>query len=150
MLADYDLIVPVIQKFEDLMAWQKARGLAREIYAVSAKGTFAADFGLRDQVRKASLLVSARIAEGFQLRDRVGFIQCLGMAKGHAGEVKSQLYVALDQSYLERQEFDRLALLVDQLDHEISGFIVMLRKTPVKKEPEPSAELFDSVRSEGI
>jgi S23 ribosomal protein. len=85
-----------IQKFEDIDAWQKARALTREVYAVTADGAFAKDFGLRDQIRRAAVSVMSNIAEGFDRGGVREFIQFLFIAKGSAAEVQAQLYVALD------------------------------------------------------
>jgi four helix bundle protein len=82
-----------IVKFEDIEAWNKARELAKEIYAVSNEGPFARDFGLLDQTRRAAVSVMSNIAEGFERGGDVEFRRFLSIAKGSAGEVKAQLYV---------------------------------------------------------
>ena len=71
-----------IQKFEDIGAWQKARALTREVYAVTADGAFAKDFGLRDQIRRAAVSVMSNIAEGFDRGGNRELIQFLFIAKG--------------------------------------------------------------------
>lgn len=99
--------MPTFQNFEKIKAWQKARELTREIYAISNHSLFSKDFGLCNQIRKASVSIISNIAEGFE-RDGTGeFVQFLAMAKGSTGEVKSQLYVALDQGYISKETFDR-------------------------------------------
>src|ERR1044071_8834864 len=85
------------QSFEDIEAWQKARELTRRVYEVSEVGAFARDFGLRDQIRRASVSALSNIAEGFERSGTGEFIQFLSAAKGSAGEVRAQLYVALDR-----------------------------------------------------
>src|SRR5688572_13719292 len=97
-----------VQRFEDLIAWQKARLLTAAIYRVTSEGRFARDFRLRDQICDASASIMSNIAEGFE-RNRPGeFHQYLSVAKGSSGEVRSRLYVALDAGYLTQDEFDRL------------------------------------------
>lgn len=77
------------KRFEDISAWQKARDLTRETYKVSAVGAFSKDFGLRDQLRRASISMMANISEGFDRGGTREFIQFLSTAKGSASEIKS-------------------------------------------------------------
>ncbi len=88
------------KKFEDIKAWQKSRELTNEIYEATAQGDFARDFGLKDQIRRAAVSIMSNIAEGFERSGTGEFVQFLAIAKGSSGEVRSQLYVALDQQYL--------------------------------------------------
>ncbi len=97
-----------IQRFEDIIAWQKARKLTREIYACSRAGEFAKDFGLKDQVQRASVSCMSNIAEGYERGGDKEFVQFLSNSKGSCAEVKSDLYVALDQRYLTQIQFDQL------------------------------------------
>lgn len=85
------------RQFEDILAWQKARELVARIYQVSLAGDFSRDFAMRDQMRRASLSIPSNIAEGFERGGRKEFILFLGHAKGSCGELRSQLYRALDQ-----------------------------------------------------
>ena len=102
------------QRFEDIEAWKKARELTLKIYAITNSGTFSKDFGLRDQIRKASVSTMSNIAEGFDRSGRKEFTHFLAIAKGSAGEVKSKLYVALDQSYIDEKTFhETFSLAVD-------------------------------------
>ena len=89
-----------IKRFENVEAWRKARELVSAIYAVSSKSAFAKDFGLRDQIRRAAVSILSNIAEGFERGGDKEFSQFLSLAKASCGEVRSQLYVALDQKYL--------------------------------------------------
>ena len=90
-----------VERFEDLIAWQKARELTKEIYKVTKSGEFAKDFGLRDQIRRASVSIMSNLAEGFERGRTTEFHQYISTAKGSCAEVRSQLYVAWDASYLE-------------------------------------------------
>jgi len=116
-----------IQKFEDIDAWQKARALTREVYAVTADGTFSKDFGLRDQIRRAAVSVMSNIAEGFDRGGVREFIQFLFIAKGSAAEVQAQLYVALDAGYIKQEQFKGLYDLAGNTGRLIGGFIRYLK-----------------------
>ena len=120
------------QKFEDIEAWQRARELTREIYTASNENPFSKDFGLRDQVRKTSVSIMSNIAEGFERDGTKEFIQFLSVAKGSSGELRSQLYVALDQGYLAKERFDRLLGTVLETTRMIGGLINYLRKSKMK------------------
>ncbi|MBW1738612.1 MAG: four helix bundle protein [Deltaproteobacteria bacterium] len=97
-----------IERFEDLIAWQKARELTRAVYEVSKQGQFSKDFGLRDQIRKAAVSVMSNIAEGFDRGGRREFHQFLVIAKGSCAELRNQLYIALDVGYINEETFDKL------------------------------------------
>ena len=89
-----------INRFEDIEAWQHAERLEREIFKLTLEGEFAKDFSLKDQIRRSTGSVMDNIAEGFERSGNREFIQFLSISKGSCGEVQSQLYRALDQSYL--------------------------------------------------
>jgi len=97
-----------IERFEDLIAWQKARDLAREIYQITRQGAFAKDFGLSGQIQRAAVSVMSNIAEGFERGSRGEFHQFLSVAKASCAEVRSQLYVAFDVSHLTQTSFGGL------------------------------------------
>jgi four helix bundle protein len=114
-----------IGRFEELIVWQKSREFANGIYLASARGPFARDFGLRDQLRRASVSVMANIAEGFERGGRGEFHQFLSMAKGSCGEARSGLYLARDAGYLNLGDFERLMLL----NEEIARMLGRMRRT---------------------
>ena len=124
--------MPTFTRFEDMEAWRQARVLCGEIYRVSGKGSFAKDFGLRDQIRRASVSIMSNIAEGFERSGTGEFIQFLAIAKGSAGEMRSQLYIAFDQSYLDREDFARLSTSASDTAKIIAGLMSYLRKAGVK------------------
>ncbi len=97
-----------VERFEDLVAWQKARELTKEVYLVTEKGAFGKDVTLRDQIRRTALSVMSNIAEGFDRGGRSEFHQFLVVAKASCAEVRSPLYVALDVGYLPDDSFQRL------------------------------------------
>ena len=121
-----------IERFEDIEAWQKARELTREIYAVSSKGPFAKDFGLRDQMRRAAVSIVSNIAEGFERGGNKEFGQFLAHAKGSCGEVRAQLYIAMDQGYIDAESFDRLAGMAVQINQMLAGLMKYLRNSDLK------------------
>ena len=110
-----------IRKFEDLIAWQKARILTREIYQASRQGQFVKDFGLTDQIRRASVSVMSNIAEGFDRESSAEFGRFLSIAKGSCAEVRSQLYIAFDVGYVTQEDFQRLTDLATEVSRIISG-----------------------------
>jgi four helix bundle protein len=118
-----------IQRFEDIEAWQKARVLTRQIYEVTSRGPFARDFGLRDQIRRAGVSSMSNIAEGFERGGNKEFIQFLSDAKGSAGEIKSQLYVALDARFITQTHFDNLYRFANETSHLIGGFMRYLQNS---------------------
>ena len=124
--------MPTFTRFEDMEAWRQARVLCGAIYRVSSKGAFAKDFGLRDQIRRASVSILSNIAEGFERSGSGEFIQFLAIAKGSAGEVRSQLYVALDQGYLTREDFGRLSESASDTAKMVAGLMNYLRRARVK------------------
>jgi four helix bundle protein len=117
-----------IQRFEDIEAWQTARELTKFVYHLSGKGDFARDFGLRDQMRRASVSVMSNIAEGYESRTPALFIDFLGRAKGSAGELRAQAYVALDVGFITSEEFNKLFELCDKSVRQISNFMSYLSR----------------------
>src|SRR5271169_7252114 len=97
-----------VRQFEDLNVWQDARQLVVAVYSVSKVRAFNQDFGLRDQIRRAAVSTMSNIAEGFERGSRKEFIQFLNIAKGSNGEARSQLFVALDQGYVDAGQFAQL------------------------------------------
>lgn len=116
-----------IERFEDIEAWKAARELTQAVYDSTANSRFSRDFGLRDQTQRAAVSIMANIAEGFDCQTRQGFIQFLGYAFRSATEVQSHLYVALDQEYISREEFDKLYQRAKEIKNMIGGFIRYLR-----------------------
>ena len=110
-----------VQRFEDLHAWQKARELTASIYRITQFGAFAADYGLSRQIQRAAVSVMSNIAEGFERGRRAEFAQFLSIAKSSCGEVRSQLYVALDAGYLDQMTFDSLQTHAEEVTRIIGG-----------------------------
>jgi len=111
----------LIKKFEDILAWQEARKLVREVYGFTREGAFAKDFGLRDQIQRASVSVMTNIAEGFDCDSHIEFARFLGIARRSAVEVQSLLYAALDIGYLTEEIFKREYAQADKTKALIGG-----------------------------
>lgn len=90
----------LISRFEDIQGWQEARKLVKMIYTLTNSGLFAKDFGLRDQIQRASVSSMTNIAEGFDCESKVEFARFLGIARRSAVEVQSLLYTAFDIEYI--------------------------------------------------
>jgi four helix bundle protein len=120
------------KRFEDIEAWQQSRDLTKVIYEIAAQGAFARDFGLKDQIRKASVSIMSNIAEGFERNGTKEFLQFLATAKGSAGEVRAQLYVSLDQGYLSESLFDELSRRIVTISRMLSGLMGYLNRTNLK------------------
>ena len=119
-----------ITRFEEIDAWITSRQLTNMIYSLSNQPSFSRDFGLRDQIRRASVSVMSNNAEGFESRTDVQFINFLGMARASAGEVRSQLYIASDQKCISEEQFKEAYIIVDKCSRQISGFISYLENNP--------------------
>jgi four helix bundle protein len=110
-----------IERFEDLVAWQKGRILVRDIYAISDLRPFCRDFSMRDQIRDAALSVPSNIAEGFE-RDACGdFYRFLTYSKASCAEVRSQLYNAWDVGHIDEQVFRLLMKQAEEAGRVIGG-----------------------------
>ncbi len=118
----------VINSFEDILAWQKARKLNKDIYEITQIGDFEKDFDLKRQIRRASVSISSNIAEGFDMNTDKEFAHFLFIAKASASEVKSQLYLALDLDYISETDFKDLIIKTTEVSKLISGFIKYLKK----------------------
>jgi four helix bundle protein len=121
-------VLSKIDRFEDLIAWQKARELTRSIYQVTQQGTFAQDFGLARQIQRAAVSIMSNIAEGFERRGRREFHQFLSTAKGSCAEVRSQLYVAFDIGYLEKSDFRKLLAQAEEVGRVVRGLRASVEK----------------------
>lgn len=124
--------MPTIEKFEDLEAWKLAREVTKEIYRVTKNDFFISDYGLRDQICRASVSVMSNIAEGFERDGNKEFINFLSIAKGSSGEVRSQLYIALDQNYISENEFNFIYGKATQNGRVIAGLINYLKQSEIR------------------
>jgi four helix bundle protein len=123
-----------VKNFEDLNVWKEARQLTQEIYRMTKTEKFFKDFSLRDQIRRAAISIMSNIAEGFERGGNQEFCQFLYVAKGSCGEVRAQLYIALDQDYVPHAEVDQLTNSYQRLSGMISNFIAYLKNGGMKGE----------------
>ncbi|HSD08630.1 four helix bundle protein [Flavobacterium sp.] len=121
-----------INRFEDLEIWKEARRLAKEIYAISLETELKNDFKFKDQIKASSGSVMDNIAEGFERNGNLKFRQFLSIAKGSAGETRSQLYRVFDFGYIEEKKFEILKTDFENLSGKINNFISYLNKKDFK------------------
>lgn len=122
----------MIHCFEDLKVWQKARALNVKVYQLTLNETFSKDFGLKNQIRNASVSISSNIAEGFERNGNKEFSQFLSIAKGSAGEVRSQLYLAKDLEYIPEENLQTLVDDLKEISKMLNGLIRYLKETELK------------------
>ena len=116
-------------RLEDIQVWQKARQLTKKIYEITVNGDFAKDYGLRNQIQRASVSIMANIAEGFGRRSDKEFANFLNMAHGSVSEVQSHLYVALDLAYINQMSFTELNGLLGEVSRMSLVLAQHLRKS---------------------
>lgn len=128
-----------IKRFEDIEAWKVARDLCSKVAVVIETGSFKNNYRLIGQIEGSSGSIMDNIAEGFERAPRSEFIQFLGYSKGSCGELRSQLYRALDQKYISQQQFDEFYVLAVRVSAMLQKLIEYLQQTQVKgvrkKEP---------------
>ena len=117
-----------VQRFEDLEAWQIAQELANQVYKITKQESVCRDFGFVDQIRRAAISIMNNIAEGFERGSNKDFVRFLFIARGSAGEVRSLLYLGLDQGYLTNSEFSECRDLCIRSGQIIWALIKGLRK----------------------
>ena len=118
-----------INRFEDIISWQKARELKKEIFKMTKVGEFAKDRDLVRQIRRSSGSAMDNIAEGYGRDGSREFIQYLSISKASATEVQSQLYQAIDQSYIDKIIFDKAYKLADEVIRMNTSFINKLKRS---------------------
>ena len=121
-----------IKRFEDINVWKEARELCKLVFTLTCKEQFSHDFKFIGQIRGSSGSIMDNIAEGFERGGNKEFIQFLFIAKGSCGELKSQLYRALDNCYIESSEFDCSFNKADEVSKLLSSFIKYLRASEMK------------------
>jgi len=110
-----------MEKFEDIIAWQKARELTASIYSLVRTNALAKDFALKDQLVRAAISIMANIAEGFERGKLTEFHQFLSIAKASCAELRSHLYVALDAGYLSIEQFELLKIKAEEVGRVLGG-----------------------------
>jgi four helix bundle protein len=126
-----------IDRFEDLIAWKKARALTRDVYRQALQGQFASDYVLSKQIRSAALSVPSNIAEGFERGNRSEFTQFLSIAKASCGEVRSDLYVAMDVGYIDETTATKLIKNAEEVARIVGG----LRSAVARQRRKPQSSV---------
>lgn len=116
-----------IHSFEEIEAWKASRMLIKEIYVITNQSLFSADYGFKDQMRRASVSIAANIAEGFERETTKEFIRFLFISKASCGELRSHLYTALDLNYINQTQFDELKDRCLSISKMLSKFITYLK-----------------------
>src|SRR5207253_9131525 len=124
-----------IKRFEEIIAWRKAKELVREIYKICCDGKFSRNFGLKDQICRAAVSVMSNIAEGFGRKSGKDFAHFLDVARGSGLEAQSLLYVARDLNYIKKDDFERLYRLAEETISLIGGFTSYLRRSAPRRTP---------------
>ena len=119
-----------VQRFEDLIAWQKSRVLAADVYRAVAQGPVARDFGLKDQMQRAAVSIMANIAEGFERRSPADFARFLTIAKASCAELKSHFFLATDVGYIDAELFRKLQNQAEEVNRIIGGLRTSLNTNP--------------------
>ena len=122
-----------IERFEEIVAWQKGMDLCVRIYSISDDGKFAKDYGLRDQIRRAAVSIPSNISEGFERESNNQFIYFLQIAKASSGELRTQITLARRLNYIVEEDFKKLNDEVLEVSKVIGGLITYLRNSKKKK-----------------
>jgi four helix bundle protein len=125
--------VAKIERFEELIAWQKARELTKEIYQICRLESFKKDLGLKTQMQRAAVSIMANLAEGFERGRLTEFHQFISIAKSSCAELRSHLYVALDAGYLESHRFGLIMSKAREVSLILGGLRVSVAKQPERK-----------------
>jgi four helix bundle protein len=125
----YNRDMPTIKRFEDLRAWQTAREFTNSVYEFSSRGVFSHDFALRDQIRRSANSVMLNIAEGLDSGSDAEFVRFLGYARRSASETQSALYTALDQKYINNEQFETTYEKSQIAKRQINALISYLTKS---------------------
>ena len=121
-----------IERFEDIESWKLAREAVNLVYAATRVDAFARDFALCNQIRRACISILFNIAEGFERSGNKEFLQFLSVAKGSCGEVRAQLYIALDQKYLDEATFEKISDKLLATSRLISGLMRYLQQSELR------------------
>mgnify|MGYP003580183097 CR=1 FL=1 len=118
-----------IEKIEDIIVWQNAIKLCDAVYDITDKNLFAKDYSLKDQIRRSAISIPSNIAEGFERESNRQFVYFLLIAKGSAGELKTQLHISRNRKYISEEEFQKLHDAVSEIGKQLGKFISYLRES---------------------
>lgn len=116
-----------IGSFENIEVWRTSMDLCTEVYKITNSDTFSRDFGLKDQIKRASVSIPSNISEGYERDSKNQLLYFLSIAKGSCGEVRTQLCIAYNLNYLNDLDFQSLNLMCESTSKQLSGFIKYLR-----------------------
>lgn len=122
-----------VDKIEDIVVWQLAIELTNAIYTITNNNVFNKDFALRDQIRKSAISVPSNIAEGFERNSTNQFLYFLVIAKGSAGELRTQLLIAKNQNYISQSEFEKINKDAFEVSKKLGAFITYLKEFKLKQ-----------------
>lgn len=120
-----------IKRFEEIEAWQLARELSRQIYGATKNEGFKVDYGLKNQIQRSAVSIMSNVAEGFERGGNKEFVNFLTIAKGSCGEVRAQLYVALDQEYITQELFDQLFVTCTRISVMLYSLINSIKQSSI-------------------
>ncbi len=123
-----------VESFEELKVWVEARELSKTIFLVTQECPLSKDFAVKNQISRSSGSIMDNIAEGFERGGNKEFVQFLFIAKGSAGETKSQLYRCFDRGYIDQVTLNELVSKVSEVSKQLSGFIHYLKNSQLKGE----------------
>jgi four helix bundle protein len=124
--------MPTIRDFEQIEAWARSRLLVRQVYEIIGAKPFCSDYSLKDQIKRAAVSIMSNIAEGFERDNNKEFIYFLSISKGSCGEVRSLIYIALDQNYIDNNLFEELSKSLREIAKLINGLIKYLKGTDIR------------------
>jgi four helix bundle protein len=128
-VAELQKVMAKFGKFEEIQAWQRAYEVTLAVYKITSGGSFSKDFGLRDQIRRASVSIMANIAEGHGRRTNSEFANFLNLSRGSAAEVQSHLYIAHGLNYVSKPDFDELYQKLTEISRMTLSLAQYLRST---------------------
>ena len=126
-----------VNSFEELEVWKLARVLAGKIHSFSSQGDFCKDYGFKDQIQRAAVSIVSNIAEGFERQSNNQFLHFLDIAVGSAGEVRAQLYLALDFGYIDRRQFLDATSDAKKIGRMLTKLMQYLRTVPNRPDAPP-------------
>ncbi len=118
-----------ITKIEDLLIWQEARVLVKNIFLITSKDKFSKEFFLKDQIKRSSISVMSNIAEGYGRSGNKEFIQFLYISNGSLSELKSQLYISFDFNLISNEELDNFLKDILKIENMIKSFIRKIKNS---------------------
>ena len=122
-----------IRCFEDLTVWQRAIAFVKQVYLISDEGGLRRDFGLKDQMRKASVSIPTNIAEGFERASRKEYLFFLNIAKGSAGEMRSLCRGSYDVGYIDKTTYEQLHQAAVAISRLLFNQMQAIKRAPVRK-----------------